>query len=876
MRIALPSHAAGRWRLWVALCAGWILFVAGSYATMIGRLSANRLRNFFADADDFFLWQSAGFVLLAASLSALRPALVGRGAAVYWGSSTVALLLFSSELRLPLEFTAFALWCILAVSACRRLIERFVGPDHATSGMALSVLYAAMIPLAFFLGLLQLMSFWPLALLALGIALPGAAGPATWRRTGKSFLGRLDRLNPVGAAALQAVWVSLALSFVWSSGPEALSDSIRSYLPEVQAIARQQGFEPQYVDSGRFLPRALQAVGAAGYVLGSYHVAKWLSWLATVALLILVMEEIARRSGRMNLAVLGGAATLACPLLLTLSTSLMFDHVMTLFCVAIFVSLSRALDAGSRRAVLLSAFVVGCAMQIKYNFLIFAFIWLLWLIFHAFRTYGVRAGMQWSLLPILLSGVVGCPWFLYTWATVGNPFYPFFNELFESHYWPEGMSPSLGVGRKFNLGESFFDRLFFPWTVTFHTSRINQGPDGGMGFQLLALLPFALVIRGRRQSGLDLGAAGAAAVAGVCLSTTVARYWMPGYPLLLIPLFLAAGESVGATRWPLPRWLAPLAVLMVLAGLLVQVPFWTASHHIFPWPMYTKAVSESAWLTERFPGFPAIERLSEILEPDDRVLVTDYEAVHTIDAAAFEFPFWHCLTLDEDNFSINGVRNAELLDRYLERHSIKYWAVNFSRGHFSLFDYHFGTGARYWTASRLVSGSAGLAVFEIAKRKETQGFRSAQIRVVPPVLLPKERPRKLLADRAGWQDQYAHKPEKAARAVSESIQMPQRGTVSHLFSVPPGVALIKARVYLQSRGPLAATHLTIEWLDDKGEEISRITNRFRYPWGKDWAHIFGTIPDAAQYGRLRVVRWAQKPLNVGDAELEFLARPSSS
>ena len=114
---------------------------------------------------------------------------------------------------------------------------------------------------------------------------------------------------------------------------------------------------------------------------------------------------------------------------------------------------------------LLSAFVVGCAVQIKYNFLVFAAIWLLWLLAHAFLTHGLRRGVKWCLAPVATSVVVGCPWFLYQFAAFGNPVFPFLNDLFRSPYWPAGTSTSLNI-EEFGLGESLFDRLFFPWTVT--------------------------------------------------------------------------------------------------------------------------------------------------------------------------------------------------------------------------------------------------------------------------------------------------------------------------------------------------------------------------------------------------------------------------
>ncbi|MCP5109468.1 MAG: hypothetical protein GY953_01390, partial [bacterium] len=98
-----------------------------------------------------------------------------------------------------------------------------------------------------------------------------------------------------------------------------------------------------------------------------------------------------------------------------------------------------------------------------------------------------------------------------------------------------------------------------------------------------------------------------AIVAGVCSQISIARYWLPGLPLLLMPFLLALGAGLSRARWRLPNWATLLAMPILLAALWIQIPFWAASAKRFPWPVYTQKVAARDWTAQLFPGLRAIE-----------------------------------------------------------------------------------------------------------------------------------------------------------------------------------------------------------------------------------------------------------------------------
>ncbi len=839
-----------------------MLAIGVLYARLANQLPLSKLRELAAAAEDFFFWQAAGFLLILAASAIWRPRLLGRWTVGWLGLSTLAFLALSRDLGLVLKLALFVVWCLAAVRSLELGLERFVGEGQATWGLAAATLYGVGLLLAFFLGLFELLSLWPVALVATAIALPGLVSWIRRPPTVTSAARALDRLNPFGAAALEAMWVCLALAFAWAISPESFSDSIRSYLPDVQAMARHHSLAPQLVDVTRLMPRALQALCAMGYVVGGFQVAKWLSWFAIVPLAALIMGEIRRRSGDSNLGAVGAAVVITCPLLLNLSTTLMYDHVMTMLCVAGFFSLLRALDRDSSRGVLLSAFIMGAATSIKYNFLIFDVVWGLMLAAFAIRARGLWSGLRWCIAPGLVLGMAASPWLLYNWFLVGNPLFPFFNGIFQSPHWPPGQTTALKVD-KFMLGEGIWNPVLFPWTVTFHTSRVEAGQDGRMGFALLALLPWILAIgRGWRRAGLGLGFAGAAIVAAVCSQIAIARYWLPGWPLLLMPLLLALGTGLERARLRWSHRAATLAAPMLLAALWIQVPFWTASLWRFPWPVYTQKVAAQEWTERLFPGLPAIEEFNRNVQPEDRVLATAYTGIYTIDADAYEFPYWHRRYF--------GIKDAASFGAHIERKGIRYWAVDFTTSDFAYFQGLLGADERYWTTDRLVAGEGFFGVFDVAKAPRLPRYSLIESRPVP-LILKKARGKKRPREVDVFRDRFAKHPKKASRTVAKGIAIPAQGKIEYLFTVAPDSSLVRLAIGLQAEH-LRHVSAQVDWLDGSRRSIGEpVHGRLRSRQLRIRTSFFAHVPDDARYGRLTLSRARREKMRLRSLRIDFLA-----
>ncbi len=122
----------------------------------------------------FFGWQALGFLVAAIVATTRRPSATGRVLGGYLALSTAALLAFSQNAAMIASLALLLLWMACTVQGMRLAIARAAGQRYATWGVATAAVYAALVPICFFLGLLDAITPPIVAALAVATALPGA------------------------------------------------------------------------------------------------------------------------------------------------------------------------------------------------------------------------------------------------------------------------------------------------------------------------------------------------------------------------------------------------------------------------------------------------------------------------------------------------------------------------------------------------------------------------------------------------------------------------------------------------------------------------------------------------------------------------------
>ncbi|MEP6899651.1 MAG: hypothetical protein ABI870_14080, partial [Rhodanobacter sp.] len=211
-------------------------------------------------------------------------------------------------------------------------------------------------------------------------------------------------------------------------------------------------------------------------------------------------------------------------------------------------------DRANSRLLLTASLLFGFLLGLKVSNLVMAGplgLWMLW---------RWRQSMPWKMLPLaLLCGVaVGGSSYTYAYILTGNPVLPIFNGIFRSPYYQLNnfSNPTWNTGFGWSI----------VWNMVFHTSRFDEGADGGAGFIPIALSGALLIsLFDRRTRPLAL--AGIVAFLLPLSQTQYFRYATPAFGLLIPAMVSPVQFSFAGKRSA--QMMVALLILLVFANFAV-------------------------------------------------------------------------------------------------------------------------------------------------------------------------------------------------------------------------------------------------------------------------------------------------------------------
>jgi hypothetical protein len=234
----------------------------------------------------------------------------------------------------------------------------------------------------------------------------------------------------------------------------------------------------------------------------------------------------------------------------------------------------------------------------------------------------------------------------------GNPFFPYFNGIFKSPYYPSAS----------NLKDvRFIQTLSWRslWDMTFRTNLFCESPGGGFGFQWLALWPATVFAFIRRRDPIMRAALvlGATEIIVIFFGQPYIRYM---YVALLL-WTLAIGKASERPSW---SWL--MAAVCSLNLLYFANAGWY--HRDFVIEPLTEPAKMAAYAAESAPLNPLIEYANREL-PGQSVAFIVGDGVGRLRARAW-VNTWH------GGFFADELRKMATLDdarQLLESRGIQYW-----------------------------------------------------------------------------------------------------------------------------------------------------------------------------------------------------------
>jgi hypothetical protein len=811
----------------------------------------------------FIGWQMLGFFLLAIIAQARRSAILGQLLGGYLIASAIVLLAFSQDPAMVGKLTVLLLWNVCTVVGIRQAIAWAVGDRYATWGVAAASLYAALVPVCFFLGVLHAITPSNVSFLAVVSALPGAV-------VGIKFLlkrnaGKIDGSGPLFGekwsllawCLIEVIGIVLAIEFMSASTPEVRSDAVRVYLPYIHRVIAEHGISHQYACWHRLQPMAVQTYSATIAAVGTITAAKLFSWLALGSLVLLIVEEVRLRSGSFETGLFAGAAVLYCPEIAGLARTLYVDLTLTLLCTAAFIVLFRALRPPCFRGILFSAAIIASMVPVKYTGLMFAVVWGLFLVIDLWRQRGWQVALAWSTAAGALAAIMAFPWFFYVYLGTGNPFYPYLHRLFPSPYWADGFSLQKDVlGTRFKMPPGVAGMVSFPWVATYQTRSISAGQDGFIGFWGLALAPCWILTW--RRGGIqywDMVIVGIMMIVGIVSYTPFTRYSLPAYPLLVTSCVLAAGSLLQSISWrPTGRWATSFTAIAMTLLLLLPMPLLCID---MPWNIYAKSISTEKYFAQRFSGYQATQQLNAIVKPDEGVICSISDGgVYLLGGRPYEYaPWWN---------KIHHISDSKSFTDFCKRYDIHYWIVDhgnpIGQVHESVVA---DIAAEFWTEARLVTADGTVAVYDVTLPSGKGNKKSSTSREWATVLELPTKPWKYSDPYDNWIQITADPVKYEGEGV---VNINGRTSLAHRIEPEcPGMYRVNLGLFSDKPSTVA---LIIKWYDAKGNLLAQ-TNGSYYGGCNYETQIYSTAPSKAAIGWINVQGLRQTPVQLKYGSVKF-------
>jgi hypothetical protein len=854
---------------YIALAFVFVWFIANlvAYIPLAGNPGILNLSQIFGLLYHFYLWQAAAFLVVTLITAFVRPAALGGICIAFLALSSAALLRKSHDAIFIAKFCVFLFWFVSTVNTSRMAVLRLAGPRFASWGLSAAFVFAAMVPIGFFLGLIGAIALLPIAILAVLAALPGFCGGVRFlsRRSHGglsahgSILQSLRQLDFADVFLLEVIWLILAITFIGASGVETFSDAARVHLPYAHQVIKDHGISHQFPCILRLQLMAAETCFAMCALIGTDAAAKWFLWFSLGTIAMLVAEECYRRSNSLRTGLFAGAITLSCPIMNIFSTTLYIDVFITMLCTAGFIVLFRSLRPVSMRGILFSAFIMSSAVQTKYTGLIFCAVWGAILFCALLALCPWRAAVQKCVIAGLFLLAAGCPWYIYIYHGTGNPFYPFLNNWFPSPYWMDGLTFKQFFDEHFKMSPGIWGVVSYLWEATYETARYIEGRDGFFGFALIALAPCLLLARYRRSLLYwDMIIAGVAMAGGVIMYTPYIRYWMPAYPLLVGGCALA----FCALLEPLERFWKGLTgsmsvCLVSAATVILPVTFLCVQ---MPWDEYTKTISRDERIGQQYNGYQVIKEFNAMLEPEDGVLCIGYEGIHLLGGRPYEFFF-----LTETALKIDSL---DAFVEFYKKYNMRYFFVSYSIFRMDKNDIIHRIMARYCNDRNLVMGAGMTAVYKIQESPESTRPETIISRTLPSLVETlKQWSPKVRSD--NWINQYA---ENNPKCDGGQIHTEGQGHLTRRLNPDENAGACRVQCNFHAE-KVCSPVMRCVWYGEAGQELT-FTIVFKQDESDPslWLYV-PSAPEGAASCWLYCWEWNGKPMLMKDCTITWINVP---
>lgn len=457
-----------------------------------------------------------------------------------------------------------------------------------------------------------------------------------------------------------ATTVVALLYFVVALMPELGADALATHLfvPAHVALRHQWGFDVNtYVWA--VIPMLGEWIFSVGYMLAGETAVRFINVGFIFILSWLLRDLVLWAGGSIIGARWAILIFLLSPLTYIEGSSLFIESVWASFIVAGTLMLLNACSSKNESNIDLpiAGILLGCALAAKAVTLTILPVLLLLLIWR-FKSWHKTVNLTFFLLSLFLFLLTGLIPYLTAWQLTNNPFFPFFNHIFQSTYY---ISDKNFVDIRFNQGVRW-DTLY---QITFNSPKYIEGMNGASGFQWLllffpAVILFITTLQRRATALLIIGIL---SVLFVFHFTSYLRYIFPASVILMAVIGVALGMILSKQGN-----VKKLGFIAVLTTLGLNFLFFNAG--IIGWSgdfalhSIIDASSRNRYLERREPIRNAVTLINNLNIEQSPVAVFAPEHAAGLSSDAFQ-PSWYNIAFRRDIAVTNTP--IELVNTLLKR-----------------------------------------------------------------------------------------------------------------------------------------------------------------------------------------------------------------
>ena len=400
----------------------------------------------------------------------------------------------------------FALLIILISSLGERLLSildlTLSSKEHFIFSYSLGQIILASI--IYLLAALHLLHYWIIITTLIVLMLIGISGYRKW----KNILSNINFSTSLHSFSLTKIIISSLLILCLLSilfnvlAPPTTKDELVYHLTVPKLYLEHNGF--YFIEGNIYsnFPQAMESLFLLGLRLQGDSLARLFHYFNGLLIPFLICLFIKRYKLAVKLKkhwilLSSFLLWLSVPSVIQVMGCAYVDLSLTLYQLLALYSLLKWYETDKTKWLLLSAISCGFNCAIKYTGLQFTLILMLLLLWRAYnhRKQNIKVILKHITLFTSIVFIITLFWYAKSWILTGNPFYPFFYNIFGGKGWDSIRSANYLIHlENFGMGRSLLDYLLLIWNVSVNALPETMIFDGRIGMIFLFALPFILFV----------------------------------------------------------------------------------------------------------------------------------------------------------------------------------------------------------------------------------------------------------------------------------------------------------------------------------------------------------------------------------------------